>query len=182
MSFSNDSIFWLFISLVQIYYGTILSPWLSVAVTYLEVNKRPVTRQHACDFALFASGISNGNSPCAEVARLVMDYEQIYRGHSDHPLFHKEGESSLYDLIIAICKDNTWKKVGSSAPKRHQVCTQGKQIPEWKNIVLDKFNRENRNRHCISDKHFEKLLKEVEKLALMGNVTYDITSSCLCEI
>ena len=78
------------------------------------------------------------------------------------PYFIKKG-NPLYDLIIAICKDNTWKKVGSSAPKRHQVCTQGKQIPEWKNIgppalkVLDKFNRENRNRHCISDKHFEKL-------------------------
>ena len=177
ISSTNDSIFWLFASLVQIYYGTILSSWLSVAVTYLEVNKRPVTRQHACDFALFASGISNGNSPCAEVARLVMDYDRIYSGRSDHPLKHEEGESSLYDLVIAICQDNTWKAVGSSAPNRHQVCTQGKLIPEWKNVgppalkVLDKFNIENCKSHCISDKNFEKLLREVEKLPLMGNVT-----------
>ena len=92
-------------------------------------------------------------------------------------LVHEEGESSLSDLVIAICKDNAWKSVGSSAPKRHQVCTQRKPILEWKNVgppalkVIDKFNRENRNRHCISDKDFEKLLKEVEKLPLMGNVT-----------
>ena len=177
ISSTNDSISWLFASLVQIYYGTILSSWLSVAVTYLEVNKRPVTRQHACNFALFASGISNGNSPCAEVARLVMDYDRICSGRSAHPLVHEEGESSLYDLVISICKDNTLKSVGSSAPKRHQVCTQGKPIPDWKNVgppalkVLDKFNRENRNSHCISDKNFENLLRAVEKLPLMGNVT-----------
>ena len=66
---------------VQIYYGTILSSWLSVAVTYLEVNNRPVTRQDACDFAIFASAISNRNSPCAEVASISIPgfFNMAYR-------------------------------------------------------------------------------------------------------